>query len=195
MAIFGDYVILDYEIREKDGEMAIKSREKGFLMIYGFFPFIILSLDFHIAKMKENEEKEIELKPEEAFGAYNPSLVKTFNQSFFGGKSIKVGDEVEIGDKEKKFVGTVKKIENGRVTVDFNNPFAGKTVISKIKIKKIIKDENEKIKTFLDFNYEIKEFEIKEKTVKIKKDKIKEHIDEIKYVFSVLFPEYELVFE
>jgi len=49
--------------------------------------------------------------------------------------------------------GRVQSIDGGRVRVDFNHELAGKTIEYDIKVKEIIKDEVEKVKSMIQLYY------------------------------------------
>ena len=46
-------------------------------------------------------------------------------------------------------IGTIRTVSGGRTIVDFNHPLAGHTLIYKIKVNKIVKEDDKKIKSIL----------------------------------------------
>lgn len=81
---------------------------------------------------------EVQLTPEEGFGAPDPELTYTDSIENVPDKFRRIGAEVEMrNDKgdSKKF--TVTRIEDGKLTVDGNHPLAGKTIIFRISVTDI----------------------------------------------------------
>ncbi|MEM0002404.1 MAG: peptidylprolyl isomerase [Desulfurococcaceae archaeon] len=155
----GDFLLIEYTVKIKDtgtivettdAELAKRENIYESNRIYG--PVLIVLgknwlntyVEEEISKMIENEEKEIEVTPDKAYGERDPGKVKVFSIREFQrrGYSINIGDVVEIGGAR----GVIKQISGGRVVVDFNHPLAGKTLIYKVKIVKKLEDFNEKIK-------------------------------------------------
>ncbi len=42
-------------------------------------------------------------------------------------------------------VGIIRSVTGGRVIVDFNHPFSGKTVVYDVEVKRLVSDANEKL--------------------------------------------------
>ena len=112
---------------------------------------------------KDKGKCTIELKSEEGFGKKNPSLLKLVPIKIFTKENLKPfpGLNVNING----LIGTVRSVSGGRVIVDFNHPLSGKDLVFDIEVRKILKDEKEKIESVVSkFN---KDFEIK-----LEKDKL-----------------------
>jgi len=91
-----------------------------------------------------------------AFGKRDPKLIKTFTIGQFRRQGIYPfpGLDVEIEtDSGKKLKGRVMSVSSGRVRVDFNHPFAGKTAVYEVEILEKIEDPIEKVKA--DFGEQI----------------------------------------
>lgn len=155
----GDFLLIEYTVRVKetgtvidttDAELARKENIYDPNKLYG--PILLVLgknwinayVEEEIAKMSENEEKEIEVPPEKAFGERDPNKVRVYSLREFQrrGYSISVGDVVEVEGAQ----GVVKQISGGRVVIDFNHPLAGKTLVYKVKVNRKIEDFEEKIK-------------------------------------------------
>ena len=81
---------------------------------------------------------EVELTPEEGFGAHDPNLTYTDDLENVPAEFRHVGAEVEMmNDEGDTRTFTVTHIENGRLTVDGNHPMAGKTIVFHIRITAI----------------------------------------------------------
>ena len=96
---------------------------------------LIKGFDNAVIGMKEGEEKEIKIPPEEAYGNHNPDLLKDIPKKMFPeDQELKIGMffMIDLQDGRKTPV-RVNEISEENVTVDFNPPLAGKTLIFKIK--------------------------------------------------------------
>lgn len=86
---------------------------------------MIKGFDEGVIGMKVGETKKIHLSPSEAYGEVRNDLILTVNGSKITNDTSKlvVGGNVftSTGDR-----GLITKIDGDNVTVDFNNPFAGK---------------------------------------------------------------------
>lgn len=155
----GDFVLVEYNVRVKDtntlldttdAELAKKENIYEADRVYG--PTLLIigrgwlneNVEEELLKHDVGSEVEVELPPEKAFGERSPDKIKTFSLREFQkrGYSINVGDVVEIGGAR----GVVKSISGGRVTIDFNHPLAGKTLLYKVKIVRKLENTIEKIK-------------------------------------------------
>lgn len=152
-----DFIELDFTASVKDGNV-FDTTSREVAMNSGlidekdkreFKPFEICIGDGMVIKGfdKELEDKEvgkdyeIELNPDSAFGKRDPKLMRAFPLNVF---------------KERPFPGMLVNVEGvvakvmsaagGRVTLDFNSPLAGKTIVYKFKINRIIDDNGKKIK-------------------------------------------------
>jgi FKBP-type peptidyl-prolyl cis-trans isomerase SlyD len=102
----------------------------------------------------------IELSSEESFKKKDAKLLKMISGSVFRKNKIKpmVGLGVTIDDH----YGIIRTVSGGRCMVDFNHPLAGKELIYEVKVNKIIKDKKEQIKSLIEMDLKVKEFEVTE---------------------------------
>ncbi|RLE38360.1 hypothetical protein DRJ17_04240 [Candidatus Woesearchaeota archaeon] len=98
-------------------------------------------------KGKEPGIYELDVKPEDAFGKKDPKLLKIVPTKAFTSNEIKPfpGLQVNIDG----MIGVIKTVSGGRTIVDFNHPLAGHELHYKIKVNKIIEDDDLKLKTCL----------------------------------------------
>ncbi|QOR94602.1 FKBP-type peptidyl-prolyl cis-trans isomerase [Thermosphaera chiliense] len=155
----GDFILVEYSIRVKetgtlldttDEELAKKENIYEADRLYG--PTLVVLgrgwmnevVEQELMKMEVNEEKEVEVPPEKAFGERDSGKVRTFSLKEFQrrGYSVNVGDVVEVGGVK----GVVKSISGGRVVVDFNHPLAGRTLVYKVKVVGKLEEFKEKVK-------------------------------------------------
>lgn len=108
---------------------------------------LIPGLDEFLIGKDTDEEYDVELEPKDAFGEKDSKLYHLVNTNKFLKQKIRPypGMQVNIDN----MFGIVKTVSGGRTMVDFNHPLAGKYVIYKVKINKILEDVNEKINAYL----------------------------------------------
>ena len=164
----GDFVELDFVgIIEKTGEVfdtTIKEEaEKAGIYDENteYSPVIICVGEAHILKAiddfligKEPGNYTLKLNPEEAFGSRNPKLLKLISKSNFTRNKIEpfIGLRVNIDG----FLGTITSITSNRVLVDFNHPLAGKNIVYKLIIKRIVDDDAEKARAIINLRTGLK---------------------------------------
>ena len=95
------------------------------------FPMVAKALEGH----KINDEVQITLPPQDAYGAINDKLIKTYLNALFDNiNEFEIGSFIQVPD------GTEAKLlkkNNDTILVDANHPFAGATLHYKIKIVSI----------------------------------------------------------
>lgn len=78
---------------------------------------------------------EVTLPPEQGFGAYRPELTYTDDLDNVPPEFRRVGAEVSFSNDQDETINmVVTRIENGKLTLDGNHPFAGKTVIFRVTV-------------------------------------------------------------
>ncbi|MCD6189014.1 MAG: FKBP-type peptidyl-prolyl cis-trans isomerase [Thermococcus sp.] len=169
--------IFDTTYEDVANEAGIYS-EKG---IYGPVPIavgaghVIKGLDEALEGLEVGKKYTIEVPPEKAFGRRDPKLIKTFTIGQFRRQGIYPfpGLDVEIETESgKKLKGRVMSVSSGRVRVDFNHPYAGKTVVYEVEVLEKIEDPIEKVKALIELripriDLEKVQIEVGENDVKI----------------------------
>ncbi|NNF95495.1 MAG: peptidylprolyl isomerase [Halobacteria archaeon] len=87
---------------------------------------------------KVGDEIEVSLTPAEGFGERDPSL--TFSDAIDNvpPEYRHIGAEATFENEQGESITmTVVKIEDGKIMLDGNHPFAGKTVTFKLRVKEI----------------------------------------------------------
>ncbi len=124
-----------FEKIEKNGQIEYKKLEESEYENNSVFPFRLL--DEKIKDMKKNNkiEDSIELSPSEAFGDISKDkIVEKPIEEFENSSVPKINDILLIKDNSNN-MGLARVIQVGeKVTLDFNHPYAGKTVKFEIKI-------------------------------------------------------------
>ena len=201
----GDFIEVDYIGIVKDSmnvfdttsqEEARKSGIYSKNSIYGTKvicvgrQYILKDIDDSFVGKNENSEYELDLSSESAFGKRKIGLIKAFPLDEMRRQKINPfpGLQLTLGG----MFGVVRSVNSGRVTIDFNNPLAGKDVKYKLKIGKIVTDNFEQLNGLVnallnlkkeDYNIERKgdEFILKTKN-KLSKEVKEEFVKEAKKV-------------
>lgn len=140
----GDSVKVTYEGRLKSGEVFDKTTEDKPLEFEVGSGRIITGFDSAVQGMEKGEEKEIEISPEQGYGARKENLLIDVPRSRFPenvdpkkGMALKTQDP-NTGNTQ---VVTVADVAGDNIKVDFNHPLAGKTLIFNIEVVEIQKKE------------------------------------------------------
>ena len=110
--------------------------------------WLIAGLDAEVTKLDVGEKREIELAPEKAFGARDPTQVRMIPLRKFGEREheLAIGDSVEIDNR----VGIVRFIGSGRAQVDFNHRLAGKSIVYDFQVVSKIDSDEDKVRALID---------------------------------------------
>jgi FKBP-type peptidyl-prolyl cis-trans isomerase SlyD len=101
---------------------------------------VVMGLDDALAGREAGDEGIVEVPPEKAFGPHDETKVESVSLAQFKEKP-RVGQTVEIDNRE----GIVVNILGRRVVVDFNHPFAGKTVTYSFKIEEVVESQPDQV--------------------------------------------------
>lgn len=186
----GDFVLLDYTVVSKDDNKVVettsedKAKEAGIYRpeeVYG--PRLIVigetklfePLEQALLSAEEGQEFTVEVPPEKAFGQRDHGKVKVVSvREFYRyGKLPRVGDLVEVDRQQARVVS----ISGGRVTLDFNHPLAGKTLLVTAKVVKRVSTDEDKIR-----------YIIKQYLPRIEVERVLVDIDREKGVVSIRLP-------
>jgi peptidylprolyl isomerase len=105
--------------------------------------WILKAVDEALEKTSVGDKKTIEVTPAKGFGERDPGKVRKIPLRKLGedAEKVSIGDTIEVDDKK----GIVRFIGAGRVQIDYNHPFAGKTILYDINVSKELKSDDEKI--------------------------------------------------
>lgn len=178
----GSLILLDYTAKIKDtNEIFETTRENDVKNSEDFDPsrkyeprllgvgegWVLKGLDDALLDATMDEPLNIEIPPDKAFGERDPSKVRMIPLRKLGEKAneVGVGDVIELDER----MGIVRFIGSGRVQVDFNHKYAGRTLIYDATIVKKIETDDEKITSLIrrrlpidsaDIQFEKKDFEL-----------------------------------
>ncbi len=154
----GSLILLDYTAKVKDTNLTFettKEEEAKKSDLYDparrYEPrlisvgegWVLKGLDEALTNANMGDKLNIEVTPDKGFGERDPNKVRMIPLRKLGEKAneVRVGDTVELGER----TGIVKFVGSGRVQIDFNHRFAGRTLIYDVEVTKKLKDDNEKV--------------------------------------------------
>lgn len=120
---------------------------------------VLKGLEEELIDKETEKEYTVELTPEKAFGKKDPKLIQLIPTSKFSQQNIRPVPGLQLNIDG--LLGIVKTVSGGRTLVDFNHPLAGRDIIYKVKINKIITDDKEKIKAYIKVSLNLKDFDVK----------------------------------
>lgn len=177
-----DFVEIEYTGRIKEDGTVFDTTDEKIAKESGFYEknadyssivicigesYILKELEELIIGKETGKEYSIEISSEHAFGKKDAKLIRLIPASKFRQQNIQPVPGLQLNIDG--VFGVVKTVSGGRCLVDFNHPLSGKDLVYNIKIVKVVDDDNEKLKSLLKFNSNIKkpEIEIKDGTATI----------------------------
>lgn len=163
----GDFVELEYTGRIKDENIVFDTTDKAKAEELGLNTDVApVKLCLGEGMMMEGLEKElegkeigkelkIELSPEQAFGKKDAKLVKMVPMSAF--KKNNIVPEPGLQINMDGLIGIVKTAAGGRCLVDFNHPLSGKDLEYDVKMLRVLDDESEKLRVYMQMRQGIKD--------------------------------------
>lgn len=169
----GDFVLVDYSLKVKDTNEVfdvtmedqakaanVYSPEQAYepkLIVVGQ-GWMIKGIDEALLEADEGQEKDLEIAPAKAFGERDSSKVRIVpaKELTKQGVTPRPGARIEVGGQ----LATIRSVGSGRVIVDYNHPLAGKTLVTKLYIRKVVSDPAERMREL-----------IHRRIVNVKKDK------------------------
>jgi peptidylprolyl isomerase len=121
--------------------------------------WVLKGLDEALLQSSIGTPLNIEIPPEKAFGERDPSKVRMIPLRKLGEKAneVSIGDVIELDDR----IGIIRFIGSGRVQVDFNHKYAGRTLVYDANIIKKLDNDDEKISNLIRRRLPIDTTEVK----------------------------------
>lgn len=156
----GDFILANYTLKVKEtGETVgttLENVAKETKLYRGeerYEPFFIVvgegwvpkGLDEALTGLEIGKAATIDLPPEKGYGIRDPKKVRLVPLRKFRGEGLTPvpGLQVNIDGK----VAQVRAVGAGRVQVDYNHPYAGKTLVYDVTIEKVIDTDEEKVRS------------------------------------------------
>lgn len=142
----GDTVIVLYNGILENGEVFDSSDKSGPLEFLIGSASVLPEFEKNIIGMHEGESKSFTLPPESAYGASQPELIQTFDRKSMPDAEnltpgMVLGLTIEKDGEQHKVPALLTALDATSVTVDFNNPLAGKHLTYNVTLQAIAKPE------------------------------------------------------
>lgn len=157
----GSLILIDYTARIKGTDDAfdttIKADAEKYsiynediayqpkLVSLGDFAYSVLQgLDEALAQTSVGEKLTVEVPPDKAFGQRDPKKVRAIPIRKLGddAEKVSIGDTVTLDNK----TGIIRLIGSGRVHIDYNHRFAGKTILYDVDVIESLDSPDSRIK-------------------------------------------------
>lgn len=152
------FQVSSVEDAKKAGMYDEKKEQQGFytpeFVIVGKPGFLNEGLTETIKEMNYFEKKSVRIPPTKAFGKRDPQKIERIGIAKFrklnNGKNPELGQEfVKQSQQGQSQRGTVIRVTQGKVVIDYNHPLAGQSIDYNLEIIDKIEDFNEKIEYFM----------------------------------------------
>ena len=171
----GSLILVDYTAKVKDSEeifdttieedakkhsiydQNVKYQPK--LVSIGEVSYPVLKgLDEALAKTAVGEKLAVEVTPDKGFGERDSGKVRMIPIRKLGedAEKVSVGDTIEVDNKR----GIIRFIGSGRVQVDYNHRYAGKTIVFDVNVIKSLDSPNDKIDGILKNRFPVENSKI-----------------------------------
>lgn len=109
--------------------------------------WVIKGLDEALVNAKPGDKLTVDVTPDKGFGERDPGKVRMIPLRKLGedAEKVSVGDTIEVDQR----TGVVRFVGSGRVQVDFNHRFAGKTIVYDVNVIKALETNEDKITAIL----------------------------------------------
>jgi len=105
--------------------------------------WVLKGFDEALANTKVGDKLTVEVTPDKGFGERDSGKVRMIPLRKLGedAEKVTVGDTIEIDNKK----GIIRYIGSGRVQVDYNHRYAGKTILYDVNVLKSLDSDDDKI--------------------------------------------------
>ena len=109
--------------------------------------WVIKGLDEALENTSVGDKTTVEVSPDKGFGERDSGKVRMIPLRKLGedAEKVSIGDTIEVDNKK----GIVRFIGSGRIKIDYNHRFAGKTIIYDVNVKKSLDTDDDKISEIL----------------------------------------------
>ena len=130
-------VSLIYTITD-DNDSVLERNDMPIQYIQGVNSQVIEKIELALEGRQTGDMVQVTLTPEEGFGPYRPELTFTDDIKNVPPEFHSIGAEVEFqNDHGESKIFRVSEIKDGKLTVDGNHPFAGKSITYNITVKEV----------------------------------------------------------
>lgn len=158
----GDFILANYTLKVKEtGDTvgttleSVAKEKKLYRGEEHYEPFFIIvgegwvpkGLDEALTNLEIGKATTIELPPDKGYGVRDPKKVRLVPLRKFAAEGVTPVPGLQVNMDGK--TAQVRSVGAGRVQVDYNHPFAGKTLIYDVTLEKVIEAEDEKVRNLV----------------------------------------------
>ena len=182
----GSLILVDYTAKVKDSEEVFDTTREDDAKKYSIheqnvkyqpklvsigevsYP-VLKGLDEALAKTAVGDKLTVEVTPDKGFGERDSGKVRMIPIRKLGedAEKVSVGDTIEVDNKR----GIIRFIGSGRVQIDYNHRYAGKTILFDVNVLKSLDSPNDKVDGILKNRLPVEDskisFDLKDKEVNI----------------------------
>ena len=172
----GSLILVDYTAKVKDDDevfdttLEADAKYHPKLVSIGETSYPVLKgFDEALAKTSVGDKLTIEVTPDKGFGARDSTKVRMIPLRKLGedAEKVSVGDTIEVDNKR----GIIRFIGSGRVQIDYNHRYAGKTILYDVNVLKALDTPNDKVDAILKERLPVEDskiaFDLKDKEASI----------------------------
>ena len=158
----GDFILVNYTLKVKEsGDVvgttleSVAKEKKLYRGEERYEPFFVIvgeewvpkGLDEALTGLELGKASTVELSPEKGYGVRDPKKIRLVPLRKFAAEGVTPvpGQQVNIDGKTAQ----VRSVGAGRVQVDYNHPFAGKTLIYDLTVERLIESEEDKVRNLV----------------------------------------------
>jgi len=130
----GRKVTLHFAIKLEDGQIIDSNFDKAPAQFEVGDGNIPEGFEAALNGLKAGEHVELTIAPERGFGQHNPSNIQRMKRSDFKDMELEPGLVVSFQEPGGEIPGVVVEFDETNVSVDFNHPLAGKTLIFEVQV-------------------------------------------------------------
>ncbi len=119
------------------------------------------ALEEQLIGKEAGKDYRIEIAHEDAFGKKDAKLIQMIPLSKFRQQKIQPFPGLQLNIDG--MFGIVRTVSSGRCLVDFNHPLAGKDLAYEVKVKRVVDDDKQKLKSLLKTLLRMKDAEVEVK--------------------------------
>ena len=161
----GSLVMVDYTARIKDGAIFDTTREPdgkkagldsdkkyGPVLVSVGDRWVLEGFDDALDGAEEGKDISVEVPPAKGFGEVSYSKIRVMRSRKLGDdeEKVSVGDEVQIDGRR----GVIRLMASGRIKVDFNHKYAGKTLVYEARVARLLEADGDKISAILERHFD-----------------------------------------
>ncbi len=130
---------------------------------------VLKGLDEALAKTSVGDKLTVEVTPDKGFGERDSGKVRMIPIRKLGedAEKVSVGDTIEVDNKR----GIIRFIGSGRVQIDYNHKYAGKTILYDVNVVKSLDSPTDKVDGIVQSRLPLENskvsFEVKDKEVNV----------------------------